>query len=270
MDITTLLGLAFGAICLIISILIGGELITFYDAASIFITIGGGIASTFISYKLSDFAKIFKIVGKAFSSKQTSSEETIHLLVGLSQRARRDGLLSLETEQEGIEDDYIRQSLQLIIDGVEPDTIREAMDLELNNLEARHAKGQGLFRTMASLFPAWGMIGTLIGLINLLKNLDDPSMIGPSMAVALITTFYGCILANYVCTPIANKLSLRSKEEVHQREMIIEGILSIQAGENPRIMEHKLKTFLSPEEKKRYDELYGESGQRIREEAMAG
>ena len=261
MDIATLGGLAFGVICLVISILLGGSLLTFYDTPSLFIVLGGGIASVLISYRIGEITKIMKIVTKAFSSKQTSPEDTIGLLVELSQKARREGLLALESEQERIDDDYIKQSLQLIVDGVEPDTIRESMDLELQNLEARHVKGQGLFKTMAALFPAWGMIGTLIGLINLLKSLDDPSKIGPAMAVALITTFYGSILANFLCTPIANKLAVKSKEEIQQKEMIIEGILSIQAGENPRIMEHKLKTFLSPEQKQKYAETSGDGAQ---------
>lgn len=271
MDLATLMGFFLGATCVIISILLGGKLITFYDAASILITIGGGIASTLISYRVGEIAKIMKVVSKAFLTKDDPPEKVIRLMVELSQKARREGLLALEAERENIKDEYINQSLQLIVDGVEPDTIRESMDLELSNLEARHAKGQGLFKTMASLFPAWGMIGTLIGLINLLKQLDDPSKIGPSMAVALITTFYGSIMANFFCTPIANKLALKSKEEIQQKEMIIEGILSIQAGENPRIMEHKLKTFLSPEQKKKYDENSeaGEMGNKRNEEILA-
>lgn len=261
MDIATFIGIVLGVACTVISILLGGSLSAFYDVPSIFIVLGGGIASTLISYRIGEIAKILKVVGKAFLGKQMLPDETIRLLVDLSQKARREGLLALESEQDNLDDDYIKQSLQLIVDGVEPDTIRESMDLELQNLESRHAKGQGLFKTMGALFPAWGMIGTLIGLINLLKQLDDPSKIGPAMAVALITTFYGSVLANFVCNPIANKLAIKSKEEIQQKEMIIEGILSIQAGENPRIMEHKLKTFLSPEQKRRYDEGNGENVQ---------
>lgn len=271
MDIATIFGLGFGVFCVVYSIVITGEVGSYFDPGSILITIGGGLASTIISYRLSEIAKIIQVVSKAFASKQVSPEDTIRLLVELSQKARREGLLALETEQERIDDDYIKQSLQLIVDGVEPETIRESMDLELANLEARHVKGQGLFKTMASLFPAWGMIGTLIGLINMLKTLNDPSSVGPSMAVALITTFYGSVLANFVCTPIANKLALKSKEEIQLKEMIIEGILSIQAGENPRIMEHKLKTFLSPEQKRQYDKNTAESGNQAKtRETTAG
>jgi len=264
MDITTFIGVVLGIACTVISILLGGSLKGFWDIPSVFIVLGGGIASTLISYRVSEVAKIMKVVAKAFGGKQAAPHETIRLLVELSQKARREGLLALESEQENLDDDYIKQSLQLIVDGVEPETIRESMELELQNLEARHAKGQGLFKTMGSLFPAWGMIGTLIGLINLLGHLDEPSKIGPSMAVALVTTFYGSVLANLICNPIATKLALKSKEEIRLKEMIIEDILSIQAGENPRIMEHKLKTFLSPEQKRKYEEMEEEYAQRRR------
>jgi chemotaxis protein MotA len=222
---------------------------------SAFLVVGGGLAATMVSYNLKDFVRIMKICSNIFSAKENSKEDMIRTLVDLSNKARREGLLALEAEQGRIGDEFIRQSLQLVVDGVEPGTIREFMELELTNLESRHSLGRSIFKTMSSQFPAWGMMGTTIGLINLLGQLDDPAAIGPAMAIALITTFYGSILANYVCNPIIDKLTIRSKNEIQLKEMIIEGILSIQAGENPRIMEHKLKTFLSPEQKTRYDEL---------------
>lgn len=194
-----------------------------------------------------------KVVVKVFIGKESSPIDTIKQMIELSQKARRDGLLSLEAEQENIKDEFLKESLQLVVDGVEPEIIVESMDLEIENMKARHDKGTGLFKTMAAQFPAWGMIGTLIGLIQLLKSLDDPSKIGPAMAVALITTFYGSVLANFICNPIANKLSLKSKEEIREKRMVIEGVLSIQAGENPKILEHKLKTFLSPKQKHEYE-----------------
>lgn len=253
MDIATIAGVIAGVICVVISIRLDGDLRSFYDLKSIFITVGGGICSTLISYRISEFAKVLKVVGKVFFGKQKSAQEVLKTLVSLSQKSRREGLLALESEFDNIDDSFMKQSLQLIVDGVEPEMIKETMDLELENLAMRHGKGQGLFKTMGSLFPAWGMIGTLIGLINLLKTLDNPDSIGPSMAVALITTFYGSILANFVCIPIANKLAIASKDEIQMKEMIVEGVLSIQAGENTRLMEHKLKTFLSPEEKRKYE-----------------
>ncbi len=250
MDLATLIGIVAGLAFMIISILSGGSLMTFFDVMSILIVIGGGLASTLISYKLGEVTKIIGVVKNAFVGKEVAPEVLITQLVELGQKARREGLLSLEVDIEQMEDEYIKQSLQLVVDGVEPETIREFMDLELYNMKSRHAKGQSLFKTMGSLFPAWGMIGTLIGLILLLKSLDDPSKIGPAMAVALITTFYGSVLANFVCIPIANKLKMKSEEEIKLKEMLTEGILSIHAGENPKIMEHKLKLFISPERRK--------------------
>jgi chemotaxis protein MotA len=260
MDIATIIGIIAGIAFTLQPIFSSGTPQSFLDYPSVIIVLGGGIASTLISYKLSEVAKIIKVAAKAFTSKATPPEKIIMLLVELSQKARRDGLLALETEQDNIGDEYLKQSLQLVVDGVEPDMIRDSMDLELQNLKIRHEKGQGLFKTMGTLFPAWGMIGTLIGLIILLKSLNDPANIGPAMAVALVTTFYGSVLANFICNPVANKLALKSKEEVQAKEMIIEGILSIQAGENPRIMEHKLKTFLSPDQKKNYEKMMADAG----------
>lgn len=258
MDIASIVGLIVGFLAIIISISLDNgpsALMAFANLPSIFITLGGGLAATMISYNLGDFMRMMKICSNIFTSKENSKEDMIRTLVDLSNKARREGLLALEAEQDKVGDEFIKQSLQLVVDGVEPATIRESMELELSNLEGRHQLGRSIFKTMAAQFPAWGMIGTLIGLINLLGQLDDPSAVGPAMAVALITTFYGSILANYVCNPIIDKLTIRSQSEVQLKEMIIEGILSIQAGENPRIMEHKLKTFLSPDQKLHYDEI---------------
>jgi len=257
MDIATIAGIIIGTASILISIMRDGSPQSFWDPASVFCVLGGGIGSVFISYRMSEIKSISKVVAKAFSNKKKSNDEIIRLLVRLSQKARREGLLALESDRENIDDDFIKESLQLIVDGVEPEMIRECMDLEIATLEARHKKGQGLFNTMAALFPAWGMIGTLMGLINLLKSLDDVSKIGPAMALALVTTFYGAILAYFICMPIANKLKIKSEEEIQQKELIIEGILSIQAGENPRLMEHKLKTFLSRDQKEIYDKTPG-------------
>lgn len=262
MDIATIVGFVFGFLAIVVSISLDdgpSALRAFVNIPSVFITVGGGVAATMISYKLNDFIRLVKVCSNIFTSKENSKEDMIRTLVELSNKARREGLLALEAEHDKINDDFIKQSLQLVVDGVEPGTIRESMELELSNLESRHLVGRSIFKTMAAQFPAWGMIGTLIGLINLLGKLDDPSAVGPAMAVALITTFYGSILANFVCNPVVDKLTILSRNEVQLKEMIIEGILSIQAGENPRIMEHKLKTFLSPEQKTRYEELSGSS-----------
>lgn len=250
MDFGTIIGFVFGIACLAFSILIGGTIKAYWNLPSVYITIGGGLASTLISYKLSDIIGVFKVVGHAFRNKTSSASEIIAMMVKLSEKTRREGLLSIEPELEEMEDPFIKQSLQLVVDGIESETIKDFMDTEIENMQGRHGKGQSIFMTMSALFPAWGMIGTLIGLINLLLVLDDPAQIGPSMSVALVTTFYGSVIANFICTPIANKLKLISEEEVHQREMIAEAVISIQAGENPKMLEQKLKIFLKPEERK--------------------
>lgn len=259
MDIATIIGILFGVFCVVWSILIDGDLLTFWNVPSVVVVVGGGISACLISYKLNEMKALLKVTIKVFMGKEAKLSDTIKKLVDLSMKARRDGLLSLESEQENIQDDFLKASLQLVVDGVEPEIIVESMDLEIENMKARHDKGAGIFKTLAAQFPAWGMIGTLIGLIQLLKVLDDPSKIGPAMAVALITTFYGSVLANLVCNPIANKLSIKSKEEIQLKRMIIEGVLSIQAGENPRILEHKLKTFLSPKQKMEFEKENGEN-----------
>ncbi|ODM27209.1 motility protein A [Acetivibrio mesophilus] len=266
MDLATLIGMIVGIVCLIWSIMIGGRIWSFVHLPSIIIVLGGGLCATLISCKITEFAKIMKVVVKVLAGKESRPQDTIKMLVELSLKARREGLLSLESEQENIDNDFLKQSLQLVVDGVEPEVIVDTMDLELENMKARHDKGAGLFKTMASQFPAWGMIGTLIGLIQLLEALDDPSAIGSAMAIALVTTFYGSVLANLICNPIASKLSQKSKEEIQEKKMIIEGVLSIQAGENPRILEHKLKTFLSPKQKLEYDQMTNQASEERRSE----
>jgi len=249
MDLATILGILFGAACLIGSILISGELSAYYDLSSIFITVGGGLASTLICYKISDFINVFRVIPQAFKNQKTRAIDTIALMVKLSEKTRREGLLSIEAELEEIDDPFIKRSLQLVVDGAESETIKDFMDMEIENLEARHRVGISIFKTLGAQFPAWGMIGTLLGLVLMLRNLDDPSSVGPAMSVALITTFYGAILANFICLPIANKLQINSENEVHIKELIAEAVISIQAGENPKTMEYKLGVFLTPAER---------------------
>lgn len=252
MDLATIFGIIFGIAMIVVPIFTGGDAGSFYDGQSILITLGGGLASTMISYRLPEMLSIFKVTVKAFKNQKDDMAQLIRMMVEFSNKSRREGLLSLEAELDNIKDDFIKQAIMLVIDGVDPEVIKDTMELELDCTVERHERGQSLYRTMASLFPAWGMIGTLIGLVILLQNLNDPSSIGPAMAVAIITTFYGSVLANLVCTPIANKLAIKSKEEINQKMMIIEGVLSLQSGESPKIIEHKLKGFLSPEQKMKY------------------
>lgn len=253
MDLATLIGLIIGIICVMWGMFDGGDPSAFFSLSSIVVTVGGGLASTIIAFTLDDFRNLLKVLPKLFRRKEQSPYRIIQLLVELSQKARREGLLALESNQEEIEDEYLRKALELVVDGVEPEIIRDSMQLELDNMSIRHGKGIAIFKTLAAEFPAWGMIGTLLGLINLLRAMDDPSQIGAAMSLALVTTFYGSILANMICIPAATKLQELSTEEIRIKEMIIEGVLSIQSGENPRIMEHRLKTFLSPEQRADYE-----------------
>ncbi len=269
MDFATILGILLGIGCIIYGILNGGEMKSFLDPGSIAVTIGGGLASTIMCYSLQDTIKVIKIIPLVFKSRQTNPFQTIQLLVELSQKARREGLLALESAQADIKDNFLKKALELVVDGIEADMVKTSMQLEIDSMVVRHSVGQSYFKTLAAQFPAWGMIGTLMGLVNLLKNMDDPSSVGPAMSLALITTFYGSIMANFVCTPIANKLAANSGEEIRMREMIMEGVLSIQSGENPRLMEHKLKTFLSPEQKLQYESMVNAEGDKPRENTIA-
>jgi chemotaxis protein MotA len=167
-----------------------------------------------------------------------------------AKRARREGILSLEPLIKEIDDEYLKKGLQLTVDGLEPELIRDILETEIAYLEERHGSGADVVSVMGAFAPALGMIGTVIGLILMLQTMSDPSTIGPSMAVALITTFYGAILANLVFNPLAGKLRTRSKEEVLIREMILEGVLSISKGENPRVIEEKLNSYLPPKNRR--------------------
>jgi len=256
MDLATLLGVILGIGFLLYGMLNGGgSLGSFWSLSSMAVTFGGGIASTILSFTMDDIKKVGKLLPKIFIKKDESPYQTIQMLVEMSQKARREGLLALESGQENLKDDYLKKALELVVDGVEPEIIRDSMQLELDNMAVRHGKGIAFFKTLVAEFPSWGMIGTMLGLINLLKSLDDPSKIGAAMSLALVTTFYGSVLANWICAPIATKLQQSSEEEIRIKEMMIEGVLSIQSGENPRIMEHKLKTFLSPEQREAYEKL---------------
>ncbi len=249
MDIATILGLILGSFFTIYGILLSGDLGSYYDFPSIVITLGGTLASTMLSYPIKSFINLWKVMQKAFIHKEVPPNEIIEEIIMLANIARKEGLLALEEYGEKIDDDFLRKGIMLIVDGTDPELVRNILETELNFLEERHGQGQGILETMGSFAPAFGMIGTLVGLINMLQHMDDPKAIGPSMSIALVTTFYGSVLANVVFLPLAKKLKIRSQTEVLIKELMIEGLLSIQAGENPRIIEEKLKTFIPPEQR---------------------
>jgi len=246
MDITTLLGIAFGVGMVLIAIFRGGGVAIFINIPSMMITVGGTIGATLINFPLPKVIGVMKIVKKAFLYKEPLSHETITMLVEFARIARRDGILALEEKASALNDIFLKKGIQLAVDGTAPETIRDILRIDLDVLESRHRLGQSIFNALGAYAPAFGMIGTLIGLIQMLRSLDDPSKIGQGMATALITTFYGALMANLIFLPIAGKLKVRSEEEILTKELIIEGIMAIQSGDNPRIVEEKLKSFVAP------------------------
>lgn len=248
-DIATILGLFFGTLLILFSIMVGGGLEAFINLPSLLVVVGGTIAAVLVQYPLGDVLGVAGILRKTLLTKTADAQKLIETIVKFAEEARREGLLSLEKHLHEINDDFVKDGLQLAIDGTEPELLREILDTEVSNLEDRHGKGHGILQAFGTFAPAFGMIGTLIGLVLMLQNMKDPARIGPAMAVALITTFYGAVLANLVFLPLAGKLKERTREEVKVREMITEGILAIQSGDNPRLVEQKLMTFLPPKER---------------------
>jgi len=253
MDLGTIIGLIAGVAVVAYGMFSGGDVSSYIDVSSMIITIGGGICSNMMAFPLADSIKALKVMPLIFKEPKSSAMSTISTLVELSQKARREGLLALESAQGELKDDFLKKAMELVVDGIEAEIVKTTMQLDIDSMAVRHQNAQAYFKGLAGQFPAWGLIGTLLGLINLLKSLDDPSAIGPAMALALLTTFYGSLLANFVCSPIIGKLGGNSAEEIRLREMMMEGVLSIQSGENPRLMEHKLKTFLSPDQRAQYE-----------------
>lgn len=249
MDIATILGLILGIGFTMWGIMSSGELGTFLHIPSVIIVIGGTIAATLLAYPLNTLGRIGKVFQKAFLHKDVSANGIIEEIIKLANVARKEGLLSLEEYAEKLDDEFLKKGIMLIVDGTDPELVRNILETELTFLEERHDQGQGMLESMGAYAPAFGMLGTLIGLINMLQKMDDPKAIGPNMSVALVTTFYGSVLANVLFLPLAKKLKIRSKSEILVKELMVEGLLSIQAGENPRIIEEKLKTFVPPDQR---------------------
>ena len=246
MDLATIIGVISGIVLIVVSIEISGDLISFWSFSSILIVLGGTIAATLINFPLNKVIGTFKVARIAFQNQTLEPDKTINILVSFAEKARREGLLALEADAEELDEPFLKKGIQLIVDGTDPELVRNILETELTFMEDRHKQSANIFEAMGASAPAFGMLGTLIGLIIMLGHLDDPSMIGPGMAVALVTTFYGSILANLIFLPIAGKLKVRSNEEALNKILMLEGILSIQAGENPRIVAEKMKSFLEP------------------------
>jgi chemotaxis protein MotA len=253
MDLATIIGLVMSFGLVVSAIMMGGSIMTFVSVQSVFIVIGGTIGCVLVQYPLSRVLNVFGVVRHTFFADAESPGAVIEKFMEYANRARREGILSLEPVIKEIDDGFLKKGLQLTVDGLEPQAIADVMETEIAFLGERHETGAEIMGALAAFAPAMGMIGTVIGLVLMLKTMEDPSTIGPAMAVALITTFYGAVLANLVFIPMQGKLKLRSKEEKLLKEMQLEGILCISKGENPRIIAEKLSSYLPPTERKQED-----------------
>lgn len=261
MDIASLIGTLMGLAMVLFGIIqsagVSAIWNTYMDFPSAVITIGGSIAGVLACNSMADFINGFKSAGNAFKLHKNDPSEIIGNIINLSNIARKEGLLALEEAANDIDDDFLKKGVMLVVDGTDPELVRGILETDLGCIEDRHKKVIGFWEKWGELAPAWGMIGTLIGLVHMLYEMSDPSALGPAMAVALITTLYGSLLANWICTPVSNKLKADNEAEMMMKEVMIEGLLSIQAGENPRVIEEKLKSFLAPRDRETATEETG-------------
>lgn len=251
MDPATLIGIAIALVAVTISMVMAGMnpvAIFFADPGSILMVVGGAVGATVASGTLQQATNGLKVIPKAFGGgKAVDPADMVAKLVEFADVARREGLLSLEGRMEEVPDPFLRKGLELAVDGTDPEILREMLEIELDKTALRHKEAAGFWVTCAGFSPAMGMVGTVIGLVDMLGKLEDPSSLGPSMAVAFLTTLWGAFLANFLFMPIASKLKKMSADELAQRELVLEGILAIQAGSNPRTIAGKLVSFLPPQ-----------------------
>ena len=252
MDIASLIGFLMCLGMLLFGIISAAGLSGFgnyIDVASAIITFGGALFAVMMSYSMKDFIAGLKSITMIFKAPSVNTSDLIKKIIDLSNVARKEGLLSLHESASDMDEPFLKKGVLLVVDGTDPELVRGILETEMECIDSRHKNTAGFWETMGSMGPAWGMIGTLVGLVNMLNNMSDASSIGPSMAVALITTLYGSLLANWICAPTAAKLKADNAVEMMQKQVMIEGLLSIQAGENPRVIEEKLKSFLSPKDR---------------------
>ena len=250
MDLGTVIGLVLVLALLLGAMAMGVGIGAYIDIPSVLIVIGGSIGALMVSFKPSQMKKFTKVFAKAIKPGEEDVAELIKKLVEFATKARKDGILALESQVNDEENEFLRKGLSMAIDGSEPDTIRELLEIDMEQTSSRHKTYASIFNNWAGLAGAMGMIGTLIGLVAMLLNMADPSAIGPSMAVALLTTMYGAMIGNIFGTPIYNILTIRNEEEIIVKEMIISGIMSIQSGDAPRVLEAKLLAYLAPADRK--------------------
>ena len=244
MDIATVIGLVGGSALLIISVLFGGSALIFVNIPGLLIVLGGSIATTFIKFSMSDVVNTIKVVMKAFLYKAQTPEKTIEEMMNYAKIAKSEGLIALEKEKTS--DEYSAKALRYLSDGIDEALIEEMLRKDIKQTIARHTVGQNLFKGLGTAAPAFGMIGTLVGLVQMLASMSDPSSIGPSMAIALLTTLYGAVLANLVCLPISEKLEYRSGQEKENKSIILEAAVGITRGTPPMVLSESLRIFLDP------------------------
>lgn len=262
MDLATLIGLILGILAIVIGFLLeGGHLTSLFEVTALLIVVGGTVGAVVISYPLNELKRLPVLVAAAFREPKLNTPGTIQYLVEMATVARREGVLALETRLDETEvDPVLREGLQLVIDGSDPELIKEMMEIELEFFEKQNETGVKIFETAGGFAPTMGIIGTVMGLVHVLGNLSDPDALGPAIAVAFIATLYGVATANIIYFPIANKLKYRNEQMVTAREMMMEGIMSIQAGENPKMLEKKLKAFLTPAEREKLRSVETQQG----------
>jgi len=257
MDITTILGVISGIGLIVVAIAMragGMGLIRFFDVSSLFITFGGAFAATLVNYPMKQVLGVFKIAKKVLTEREENPSELVNQFINFTKIAHKQGILELEKELDKINNEFLKRGVQLVVDGADQDRIRTELETEITFIQERHRIGQEIFVTLGTYSPAFGMIGTIIGLIMMLAKLEDQSQIAAGMAVALLTTFYGAVAGYLFFLPIAGKLKRRSEDEIFIKEVIIRGVLSLQAGEIPSVMEAKLKAYLAPKFRRKASE----------------
>lgn len=258
-----IIGIVCCAACIIVSVATSGNIMDFWSGSSLFIVLGGTLFSTVASYSFSELKCVLKSVKVAFAKENVDLNGDIEYIIKIANIARRDGLLALEELTDEMKDPFLKKAIMLVVDGSDPELIQSVLETELDATKSRHADVRAVFDSAAAYAPAYGMAGTIIGLINMLKSLSDMDALGPSMALALITTFYGSILANLFFNPMSKRLKTLGALEYTRKELVLEGVLAIENGENPRVIKEKLTSFMSRAE------LAGKIKAREKQEAPA-
>lgn len=249
MDIATIIGLVLAWAMVLGSIILGAGLGTYINIPSILVVVGGTTGVIFIAFPMAKVINVIQVVQKALFDKSEDPVDLIKMLVDFAVKARKEGILAMEETAASLDDEFLKKGLQLAVDGTSPDLVREILETELVYLEERHKEGRSVLAGLGAYGPAFGMIGTLIGLVQMLSGMSDPASIGPGMAVAILTTLYGSLIANAFALPMEEKLKGRSAAELLNRQLIVEGVLSIQSGHNPRVVEQKLKAYVAPKQR---------------------